>query len=175
MVRGLTRCIVTRSTLSVSRRQPGGSRRNGACVAARLPPCQRRSPAPPAREHTISANRLPSQRRDCPEWALLSGEECPAHGPVPRTCRIPARCPAPNKSAIHRLASITCRHWSLLSRLLVCTSPQYPRPYGAPPRMKSMPLPWNHAGSPRRRTLHCQARLQSLAASNHLWGLSTRR
>ncbi len=30
-----------------------------------------------------------------------------------------------------------------------------------------MPSPWNHAGSPRRRTLPCQARLQSLAAPNH--------
>ncbi len=30
-----------------------------------------------------------------------------------------------------------------------------------------MPFPWNHAGSPRRRTLPCQARLQSLAAPDH--------
>jgi len=39
-----------------------------------------------------------------------------------------------------------------------------------------MPSPWNHAGSPRRRTLPCQARLQSLAASDHRGGgLSTNR
>jgi len=43
-------------------------------------------------------------------------------------------------------------------------SGHYPQPWEPPPSMKSMPFLWNHAGSLRRRTLPCQARLQSLAA-----------
>ncbi len=59
----------------------------------------------------------------------------------------------------------------------VLVSEQYLRPCGPPPPKKIMPSPWNHAGSPRRRTLPCQARLQSLAVTNqrHVASLTSRR
>ncbi len=77
-------------------------------------------------------------------------------GPMPNAAASPAK----------RVCSPLCSPLGTTRGLPRTNQPQQPRPCGPPPTMKSMPFAWGHAGSPRRRTLPCQARLQSLAASD---------